>query len=309
VVSAERLAVRPVDRLLAGWIGFVTLLVLARGGVGEPTWWLLAAHAQFGILLALFTQLGERDRIGAILHDVYPLLLLGALYTELGLLTADLGVAGVLRNDRVIQGWDASLFGMQISYEWIRAQPSVFWSGVLHAAYLAYYPLIYGAPAALVLSGRRNAARNVILATMTAFVACYTVFALFPVAGPYFAFPHPTGPVRDVWTADIVYALLGAGSAVGTAFPSSHVAATVAAVTVLRRESTGAFAAMLVPAAMLVVSTVYCQMHYAVDALVGLGVGAGAVLVTAPLRQPRAASARSGSGRETIPEAVLDGSA
>lgn len=298
---------RPVDRILAGWIGFVTLLVIARGGVGQPTWWILAAHAQFAILLGLFARLDERHRIGGLLYDVYPLLLLGALYTELGMLSTDLGAGKVLAHDRTVQGWEASLFGAQLAYEWIRTMPSVFWSGVLHAAYLTYYPIIYGAPAVLLLTGRRDGARRVILATMTAFVMAYVVFALFPVAGPYFAFPHPEGPVRQVWSADLVYAILASGTAVGTAFPSSHVAATVAAVTVLRSESPTAFAVTVLPAILLVVSTVYCQMHYAVDALAGLVVGAAAVLVTAPLRQSGRAAVRSGSGREAIRETALDG--
>jgi membrane-associated phospholipid phosphatase len=299
--------VRPVDGVLGGWIGFVTVLILARGGVGQPTWWLLSAHVLFAILLALFSRLDHRHRIGGVLHDVYPLLLLGALYTELGLLSIDRGMVDVLANDQIVQGWEGSIFGMQPAFEWIRAQPSVFWSVVLHAAYLSYYPIIYGAPAALLLVGRREGARNVILATMTAFVVCYAVFALFPVAGPYFAFPHPTGPTRDVWSAALVYALLDAGSAVGTAFPSSHVAATVATVAVLRWESVTAFRVTLPAAILLVVSTVYCQMHYAVDALAGLVVGAGVVLATASLREPRRHPTRSDPGRGAIPEALLDG--
>lgn len=297
---------RPVDRILAGWIGFLTLLILARGGAGQATWWLFAAHLQFGLLLVLFTHLDARHRIGKVLHDVYPLLLLGALYTELGLVATDRGIADVLGHDRVVQGWEASLFGTQLAYAWIRSQPSVLWSGVLHAAYLAYYPIIYGIPVWLMLTGHRTGARNVILATMTAFVGCYVVFALFPVAGPYFAFAHPTGPARDVWSADLVYALLEAGSAFGTAFPSSHVAATVAAVTALRSESPNGFAMTLVPAALLVVSTVYCQMHYAVDALTGLVIGAVAVGITVRARAPRETVVRSASGSKLIPEAVLD---
>jgi membrane-associated phospholipid phosphatase len=279
--------VRPVDTLLACWIGFVTLLIVGRGGVGQPTWWLVGAHALFALLLVLFTRLEARHRIGRVLHDIYPLLLLGALYTELGLLSIDHGVGGVLQHDLIVQGWEERLFGAQVSYTWIRTDPSVFWSGLLHFAYLLYYPIIYLAPAALMLTGRREGARNVILATMAAFVLCYIVFALFPVAGPNYAFTHPTGPVREVWSARLVYGILDAGSAIGTAFPSSHVAATAAAVVALREESPSFFAVALVPAILLVVSTVYCQMHYAVDVIAGVVVTAIAVAATRPFRVRR----------------------
>ena len=275
---------RPVDKLLAGWIGFVTLLIVGRGGVGQPTWWLLGAHALFALLLFLFTRLESRHRVGCVLHDVYPLLLLGALYTELGLLSIHYGVGDLLQHDLLVQAWEERLFGAQVSYTWIRADPSVFWSGLLHFAYLLYYPIIYLSPAVLMLTGKQQGARSVILATMAAFILCYVVFALFPVAGPNYAFAHPTGPVREVWSAQLVYGILSAGSAIGTAFPSSHVAATVAAVLALRDESTPLVSVTLVPAILLVVSTVYCQMHYAVDVVAGLLVAAVAVAGTRPLR-------------------------
>jgi len=269
--------VRPVDKLLAAWVGFLTVVIAARGGVGQPTWWIIGAHALFALLLVLFARLGPRDRIGQTLHDLYPLILLGAFYTEIGLLSLDFGVGRLFAHDTVVQGWDEFLFGAQVSYDWIRLHPSVFWSGLLHAAYLTYYPIIYLGPVALVLAGRRQGARDVVLAMMVAFVVCYVVFTLFPVAGPNYAFEHPSGPVRDVWSARLVYAALSVGSSIGTAFPSSHVAATIATVGAMWRASRTIFAITIVPALLLVVATVYCQMHYGVDAMAGLVVGALAV--------------------------------
>ena len=78
-------------------------------------------------------------------------------------------------------------------------------------------------------------ARAVMLATMVAYVACFAVFVLYPVAGPNYAFDHPTGPVREVWSARLVYNVLAGGSSFGAAFPSSHVAATLAATVALWR--------------------------------------------------------------------------
>jgi membrane-associated phospholipid phosphatase len=273
------MALRPVDKLLAGYVGFLTVVIAARGGVGPPTWWLLGAHALFAVLLALFARLRPGDRIGQVLHDLYPLILLGGLYTELGLVSLDFGVGRLLEHDQVVQGWEEALFGLQISYEWIRRSPSVFWSGLLHFAYFTYYPIIYLTPIALLVAGRRRGAQDVVLATMIAFVACYVVFVFYPVGGPNYAFAHPTGPVREVWSARLVYGVLSLGSAIGTAFPSSHVAATVAVVATTWSASRRLFAVTLVPAVLLVVATVYCQMHYGVDALAGLAV-AGAATAT-----------------------------
>ena len=268
------MALTPVDKLLAAYIGFLTIVIAARGGVGQPTWWLLGAHALFALLLVLVMRLRPHHRVGRLLHDLYPLILLGGLYTELGLLSLDFGVGRLLAHDLVVQGWEEVWFGFQVSYEWIRRSPSVFWSGLLHFAYFTYYPIIYLTPIALVVAGRRRGARDVVFATMVAFVTCYVVFVFFPVGGPNYAFPHPTGPVRDVWSARLVYGVLDRGSAIGTAFPSSHVAATVAVVATTWSASRRLFAITVVPAVLLVIATVYCQMHYGVDALAGLAVAA-----------------------------------
>ncbi len=274
-----------VDKLLLGWIGFITVVVVLRIGMDPITGWLLLAHGLFVLLIVLFTHLRPGQTIGAAVHDLYPLILLGGFYTELGILGEAFGFHAVLANDYVVQAWEAAVFGGQPSYDWIRNQPSVFWSGLLHTAYLSYYPIIYVPPVLLVLAGRRSAARHVLFATMTAFVLCYVVFALYPVAGPNYAFDHPTGPVRDVWSARIVYGILDAGSAMGTAFPSSHVAATMAATAALWSEWRAAFWVVLVPALLLAVSTVYCQMHYVMDASAGLAVSAATVAAVASARR------------------------
>ena len=271
-------AVNPVDKLFAAYLAFVTLVIVVRGGAGEATIWLITAHLLFGVLLYLFTRLTPQDTVGAILHDLYPLFLLMALYTEVGLLGLALGHTSILEHDTIVQGWEESIFGMQVSYEWIRRAPSVFWSGVLHLAYALYIPLVLLGPILLEARGEREKARRVLLTTVLAYVACWTVFVVWPVAGPNYAFEQPSGPVRDVWSARFVYSMLHAGSAVGAAFPSSHVAATVVAVGALWSQWRPMGVALILPAALLVVGTVYCQMHYAVDAVAGLAV-AGVALV------------------------------
>lgn len=270
---------RPVDKLIAGYLVFVTAVILARGALAvAETWWLLAMHGLVGVLLVLFTRLPPEARVGHFLHDLYPLILLVPLYGEIGVLSLQLGAESTFARDAIVQRWEALLFGGQVSYEWIRRAPSAFWSAVLHLAYFSYYPIITLGPLLLVLRGRAVAARRVLFTTMVAFVACYVVFVLFPVAGPNYAFDHPTGAVREVWSARLVYGMLGAGSSFGAAFPSSHVAATIAAVLALSREWRALALGFAAPALLLTVGTVYCQMHYAVDAVSGVAVGAAAAL-------------------------------
>ena len=91
--------------------------------------------------------------VGRFLGDWYPLLIVTALYTEVGV--ANLADGRVY--DRIVLGWEQALFGFQPAREWIRWYPSVWLSWVLYLGYLAYYPITAAAPLALWVSGQREA--------------------------------------------------------------------------------------------------------------------------------------------------------
>ncbi len=282
----------PTDWLLAGYLGFVTVMLGVRGMLAHPLGWMLVVmNVLFCVMLYLFTRLNDRDRFGRFIYAVYPLLLLIPLYWQIGAFGLDYGMDRAAAHDAVIQGWEAAIFGGQVSFNWIRRYPSTFWSAVLHAAYFAYYPIILLGPILLAVRGRMRQARTVLLSMMTAFVVCYVVFIVYPVGGPYYAFPPPEGPVREVWSARLVYWILSGGSSFGAAFPSSHVAATVATTTALWWQWRTLAKWFLVPTILLTVGTVYCQMHYGVDAGSGLIVGLSSAvmaraLTSAPLTSP-----------------------
>ena len=218
------MALKSVDKLIAAYLGFITLVIVLRGPLGGTAAWMLGMHVLFGVMLYLYSRLHKTNRVGRTLHTVYPLIMLLPLYTQIGLLNASLGTDTIFAHDAVIQGWEDVVFGSQISYTWIRKYPSVFWSGFLHLAYFSYYPLVTLGPPLLLLKGRQGDANAVVLATMVAYLVCFVTFVTYPVAGPNFTFAQPTGPVREVWSAKLVYSVLAAGSSFGTAFPSSHVA-------------------------------------------------------------------------------------
>jgi membrane-associated phospholipid phosphatase len=164
-------------------------------------------------------------------------------------------------------------FGVQVSREWWQLAPSRFWSATLHAAYLSYY-LIVSAPALyFAWRGDLAAVRRFVLVVMTTFLVCYIVFIFFPVAGPYYTFPRPSSWFTDNFPAELVYQALATGSSYGAAFPSSHVAAALAATITASRVSSRLGLVLMIPTLLLTVGVVYCQMHYGVDALAGLALG------------------------------------
>jgi hypothetical protein len=263
-------ALRPIDLLLAGYLAAVSVVAVVRAPGLPNCWWLLLAHALFGVLLYLLTRPGL-GAVGRSLREIYPLLLLMPLYSELDVLS---GPGGATVYDATVQSWELAIFGTQLSTEWWRAMPSRFWSAVLHAAYLSYYVIVV-APA-FYFAWRRDlvALRHYILVVMTTFVVCYLVFIFFPVAGPYYVFPRPDPWFLDNVFARAVYDTLSTGSSYGAAFPSSHVAAAVATTLSAGRGSKGLGWTLAVPTVLLSIAVVYCQMHYGVDAVAGLLTGA-----------------------------------
>ena len=272
---------RPVEYLLLGYLGLVTVVAVARAAGNPACWWLVASHALAACLIYLVTRPGLGP-VGRTIREIFPLILLLALYSELDVLNA----AGVAVHDARIERWELALFGFEPSRDWWQAAPSRFWSTVLHTAYLSYY-LILAVPAVWLVARRDLVAvRRFVLSVMLAFIACYVFFIFYPVAGPYYTYPRPTGLFVDNPAARLVYATLARGSSYGAAFPSSHVAAALAATVACWQGSRRRGIMLAVPTALLTISVVYCQMHYAVDALAGLAIGALAALAARHITQP-----------------------
>jgi membrane-associated phospholipid phosphatase len=253
---------------LLAYLTVVSVVAAVRASENAGCWWLLLAHALFVLLLFLLTRPGLGP-VGRTIREIYPLLLLPALYSELDILNS----ATVPVHDALVQRWELLLFGSQISREWWQAAPSRFWSTVFHASYLSYY-LIVSAPALyFAWRGDLQAVRRFVVIVIATFVLCYLIFIFFPVAGPYYEFPRPESWFADNLPARLTYEALATGSSYGAAFPSSHVAAALAATLAAARSSRRLGLLLLIPTLLLTVGVVYCQMHYGVDALSGLVVG------------------------------------
>lgn len=255
--------------MLLGYLALVSTVAFIREPNSPAPWWLLLAHTLFIVLLFLVTMPGL-GRVGRTLREIYPLLLLPGLYAELDILNS----AAVPIHDTLVQHWELLLFGSQISREWWQEYPSRLWSTLLHAAYLSYYFIVSAPVLYFAWRGDLKAVRRFVLVVMATFILCYLAFIFFPVAGPYYEFRRPPLWFTDNLPARLAYDALARGSSYGAAFPSSHVAAALAATLAALGSSRRLGLLLLLPTLLLTVGVVYCQMHYGVDALAGLAVGA-----------------------------------
>lgn len=270
-----RSVLRPVDLLLLAYTAVTTLVAIERVGRFPECVWLVAGNALIVALILILAHARHVGPLGRALREVYPILLLLALYSALDVLN---GGGRMPVHDATVQRWEAAIFHGQPSRDWWREAPSRFWSTTLHGAYFAYYLLIAVPTVVLLRRADRRALRRFILVVMTTFVICYLWFIFFPVAGPYYAFARPEGAFVDNPMARLVYATLASGSSYGAAFPSSHVAASVAATLAAGTASRKLGLWLAIPTVLLTIGVVYCQMHYAVDALAGLAIGATVAL-------------------------------
>ena len=202
------------------------------------------------------------------LRDVYPLLWVLAFWTELDYLRAHLHTAA---NDAPIIALDHAVFGLHLHDVWIVTMPQVWLSELMHFCYFAYYPLIFIPPLVLAVQRRRAALRDVILRLTVTYLACYLVYITFPVDGPHYLTTPYQGPLTDGFFYKLVRVAQDLGDSRGAAFPSSHVTGAVTIAIIGWRWFSRPVAALLsLEAVGVVMSTVYTQNHYAVDALTGI---------------------------------------
>lgn len=276
----SRRGVLPIDRLTLGFIVLFTAVFLAHARQVESWPWLLLGDALVVVLVLLVPRLPAEGPFATLVGGAYPLILASAFYWQLGDIQLDVGRL----YDAMVQRWEMAVFGFQASVEWHRRVPSPALSTVMHLCYGAYYWILAIVPLWLLFRGKVEAFRRAIFIIATALFVSYLVFAVFPVAGPYFTFPPVPERLVSNWPARYVYFMLGNGSSMGTAFPSSHVAASWVAVYAAWRDERWLALALAPVALGLALGTVYGQFHYAVDAAAGALLAVALMAAADPLR-------------------------
>jgi len=276
----ERLGPRPVDAVVRVFVLVMIAAVVIRPGRVVEWPWLLASDVLALLLIELIARAPGAGAVARFAALWYPLILVPVYYAQLGVIGLDVEHV----HDLTLLRWEHLLFSGQPSVAWHRAMPQAALSWVLHGCYLAHYAIILGVPLALWLRAGRDEGERAVFTVSLAFYVCFVSSLVFPVAGPGYTYPPPAGPEARVATARLVHWIVDSGSSYGTAFPSSHVAASWAAVLVAGRRAPG-LALLLAPVALgLAAGTVYGQFHYVLDAAAGAAVALLCFAVADPLR-------------------------
>lgn len=266
---------RASDLMILVYLGLTVCLMVAFQSHVRAWGALALAHLVAGaLLLRIAANEPPEGGLPRLLRDFYPLPAMALFYFEYSWLTH---VTGAGMHDALVVRLEQSLFGFQPSQELHRMWPWPWLSQYLHGAYFLYYLVPLSLAVTLYATRRWDAFQECLTTTMLAFLSCGLFFITFPVAGPYHHFGPPDLGSLGGGIAALAHALIQKGSSVGTAFPSSHVAVSVAVWISALRLSPRLFwvQALVVPA--LAVGTVYGGFHYALDSLAGWqwGVAAG----------------------------------
>lgn len=204
-----------------------------------------------------------------ILRHWYPLAFLPLLYWELSVLNRLIFSSYF---DPAIVNAEQWLFRFQPSQELRVMFPWPPLSELLHCSYGLYEIMLPITGLIFFLSRRYEEFHRFLTTVFFTFLSCYLIFILIPVRGPF----HHFGPLDSQGGGlcrELVHRLLGAASSEGTAFPSSHVAASIAIWLAVRPSFPRLARLILIIDIGIFFGTVYGGFHYAIDAVAGLVVG------------------------------------
>ncbi len=248
-----------------------------RAGQESVTPLMVFLHVGLAFLFLELPRVGSETRLPLrILGRSYPFLMWTLAWSEIGWLY---NLTLPIVHDGSIKAADLVILGFHLNEEMSSFLSWTWLRNIMGLSYLSYYLLILGPPAALALRRRDRELEYHTFGLLTTYMVCFVIYLVLPVLGPR-DLAHSAGGVAPGvggLFGPVINAFFEAGDSLGTAFPSSHCAGSVAAALLVRRHFSGTTGLVAsVWAGFIVVSTVYTNNHYAIDAVAGVAI---AVLV------------------------------
>lgn len=260
-----------VDRLSVAYLLGVGILLLP----GCATEWVyslcVGLHLVAVVAIVALARISLHSSLLRGLRDLYPLLLLLALYGEVDLLVQLYHEPPGF--DSLVHQWDQWLFGASPHLyldQWLQGP---VWTELFHLLYLSYYLLLIGSFLSVWWLHPSELPRFSFVVTGM-FISFVLFFVAFPVAGPLIH-PEISLTTKGVFPSIVawVYAPLTLNGIHAGAFPSSHVGMSVGIVLLLAPRTWWGRVLLWGLVLGIAASTVYGRFHYAIDAVFGLVAG------------------------------------
>jgi membrane-associated phospholipid phosphatase len=265
------------DSVSLAYLILVGVLLLAWHGHVDAWRRLAAIHALSALAIVELVRLASRrpnDRLIAVARTFYPLVLILYCWDELRHLVPML--TGSYWATALIVRADVAVFGVHPT-AWLGALQRAWLDEAMCVAFAGYY-LYALVPVILYARGRRDEALALVSVGTLCYFSNYILFMLLPAKSPpqiLDQFPElHAGQFSGYLVASLVRKLESGGSVLGAAFPSSHVAGTVATTLAALRYARPLGLALAPLTLAVALSTVYLGYHHGLDPVAGIVWGA-----------------------------------
>jgi membrane-associated phospholipid phosphatase len=260
----------PADILLLFFSLFLLLIgIFNYGRLGRPYLWISTDCGIIGVLLMLiYREQHESRNFYHWLHFLWPILTLATIYTQC---TSWDNLLFPQTFDPILARWDRGLFGVSLNRIMAPAVGSLWMDELMHFFYFSYY-LVLLVPAAWLFRQRKIQAFGLVFSLILMLYIHFIFFMLFPGDGPIPERRVLFGKgIMFIPLMDFIYQMSEQSG--GGAFPSTHVASAVLIYLYMIKY----FPKLRLPGAIIcsgiVLATVYCSYHYAIDSVAGLFTG------------------------------------
>ena len=281
----------------------VMVIIFSRN-LAHP-WKLIGVNAVVSAIIFLLCALGARSEQRAQRHGVtlatrfwhfwrhwYPHLFFLFCFEQLAYLVH---LVNPNWQDAKLIAFDHWLFGVHPSV-WLEPFATPFRNDLLQLAYLTYFVYLLVLGGILYYRREWRAYWSVMTYSGVGYAIGYLIAALFPIQSPWFAMAGMwQGELHGGPFTAIINFIEHYGRVRGAAFPSEHVAGSVAALWGAWRHRRWLFWVMLPLVAVMCVSTVWGRYHYVSDIFAGIVTGTlgyfiGSLLMTKSDRLPEASA-------------------
>jgi membrane-associated phospholipid phosphatase len=271
------------DRIYLAVHVVLTILVCVRYSVVSRWPWYVAWNVLAIAAILLLARKKNDAAAWEFAHDWLPVVFFTTVFEEVSFLS--LVLRGAWQNP-VLIGWESVIFAIPPG-EWLRGFSSSWFSELLEFGYLTFYPL-YPAVAGVLWVWRERpgfiaAFRRMTDALAVGYAICYATYLLFPTRSP----SHNVGLEAGAATSSggpfhfLVRMVQGNAGVHGNAFPSVHIMLAVVVLVFAWRYFPRVAPWVMACVILMCAGAVYDGYHYALDVIVGAGMGVviGAVFV------------------------------
>jgi membrane-associated phospholipid phosphatase len=173
--------------------------------------------------------------------------------------------SGLPLYDTALQSWDRLLFAGKQPAEWLERVNNEPLTLLLSGAYLSWFALTYGTIFLMMLKGKQ-AVLEYANAVLLTFYIGYAIYILVPAYGPVFTYTFATkmGGLTGMMADRAMF------QPAADAFPSLHTGIAIVMAAQIKRHMKRLYGLYAAAAFLIILSTVYLRIHYAVDVIAGI---------------------------------------